>query len=114
MLPKNNLSYAKYINRLDDLRTTEFIPTLLQATITNQDRALYSLSVKHGGLGIPILFELSQDLLLQLLSCKDLKYHTLKLQMKSNIQKERERYFTERKNAYHQSETLCSNKEIYQ
>ena len=38
----------------------EFIPTLLQAIITDQDRELYSLPAKHGGLGIPILSEISE------------------------------------------------------
>ena len=47
----------EYIKLLDHLITNKFIPTLLQAIITDQDRVLYSLPVKHGSLGIPILFE---------------------------------------------------------
>ena len=35
-------------------------PILLQAIITDQDRVLYSLPVKHRGLGIPILYEISE------------------------------------------------------
>ena len=50
----------EYIKPLDDLIINEFIPTLLQAIITDQDRVLYSLPVKHGGLGIPILSEISE------------------------------------------------------
>ena len=49
-----------YIKPIDHLITNKFIPTLLQAIITDQDRMLYSLPVKHGGLGIPILSEISE------------------------------------------------------
>ena len=47
----------EYIKLLDHLITNKFIPTLLQAIITDQGRVLYSLPVKHGGLGIPVLSE---------------------------------------------------------
>ena len=50
----------EYIKPLDHLMTNKFIPTLLQAIITDQDRVLYSLPVKHRGLGIPILYEISE------------------------------------------------------
>ena len=50
----------EYIKLLDDSITNEFIPKLLQTIITDQDRVLYSLSVKHRGLGIPILSEISE------------------------------------------------------
>ena len=50
----------EYIKPLDHLITNKFIPTLLQPIITDQDRKLYSLPVKHGGLGIPILSEISE------------------------------------------------------
>ena len=36
----------EYIKPLDHLITNKFIPTLLQAIITDQDRVLYSLPVK--------------------------------------------------------------------
>ena len=48
------------IKPLDHLITNKFTSTLLQAIITDQDKVLYSLSVKHGGLGIPILSEVSE------------------------------------------------------
>ena len=38
----------------------EFIRTLLQAIITDQDRVLYLLPIKHGGFGIQILSEISE------------------------------------------------------
>ena len=50
----------EYIKPLGDLITNEFIPTLLQTIITDQDRELHSLPVKHAGLGIPILSEISE------------------------------------------------------
>ena len=50
----------EYIKPFDDLITNEFIPTLLQAIITDQDRVLYSLTVKHEGFGMPILSEISE------------------------------------------------------
>ena len=50
----------EYIQPLDHLITNKFIPTLLQAIITDQDRVSYSLPVKHRGLGIPVLSEISE------------------------------------------------------
>ena len=40
--------------------TNEFIPILLKAIITDQEIVLYSLPVRHGGLDIPILSEISE------------------------------------------------------
>ena len=48
----------EYIKPLEHLVTNEFIPTLLQTIITDHDRAIYSLPVRHRGLGIPILSEI--------------------------------------------------------
>ena len=48
------------IQPLDHLIINKFIPTLLQAIITDQDGVSYSLPVKHRGLGIPILSEISE------------------------------------------------------
>ena len=50
----------EYIKPLDDLIKNEFIRTLLQAIITDQDRVLYLLPIKHGGFGIQILSEISE------------------------------------------------------
>ena len=47
-----------YIEPLDKLIEEKFLPTLLDTIITTEDRKLYSLPVKHGGLGIPKLAEL--------------------------------------------------------
>ena len=46
------------IKPLDNLIANEFILTLLQAIITGQGRVLYLLSVKHRGLGTPIIFKI--------------------------------------------------------
>ena len=48
------------IQPLDHLIINKFIPTLLQAIITDQERVSYSLPVKHRDLGIPILSEISE------------------------------------------------------
>ena len=48
----------EYIKPLDDFKL--FLQTLLQVIITDQGRVLYSLPVKHRGLGIPILSEISE------------------------------------------------------
>ena len=79
----------EYLNPLDNLITNEFIPTLLLAIITDQGRVLYSLPVKHGGLGIPILSEVSEmhyehlksisAPLASVIIIQDLKYQTVKL-----------------------------------
>ena len=50
----------EYIKPLDHLIANKFTPTLLHSIITDQDGVLYLLPVKHGGLGIPILFETSK------------------------------------------------------
>ena len=43
-----------FIKPLDNLIEQKFIPTLLDSIVTENDRQLYSLPVKFGGLGIPI------------------------------------------------------------
>ena len=48
------------IKPLDHLITNKFTPTLLHSIVTDQDRVLYLLPVKHRGLGIPVLSEISK------------------------------------------------------
>ena len=48
----------EFIKPLDDFKL--FLQTLLQVIITDQGRVLYSLPVKHRGLGIPILSKISE------------------------------------------------------
>ena len=47
----------EYIKPLDNIITEKFLPNLLDSLITQVDRNLFSLPVKNGGLGIPILAE---------------------------------------------------------
>ena len=47
----------EYIKPLDNIITNKLIPAILGTTISDQDRKLFSLPVKEGGLGIPILTE---------------------------------------------------------
>ena len=106
----------EYVKPLDDLMTNEFIPTLLQVIITDQDTVLHSVSVKSGALGIPNLSEISEIhyehsksisaplasvIIMQGSQIPDSKIiNEIKIFIK-----ERERCFTKRKNTYHQSET---------
>ena len=48
---------STYIQPLDEVITEKFLPNLLGSVVTDEDRNLYSLPVKFGGLGIPILAE---------------------------------------------------------
>ena len=47
----------EFIKPLDDLINQKFIPNLLDSIVTEQERQLFSLPIKKGGLGIPILSE---------------------------------------------------------
>ena len=49
---------SEYIKPLENLIKEKFISNLLDSVITDQDRQLFSLPVKSGGLGIPILSEI--------------------------------------------------------
>ena len=51
----------EYIKPLDDIITNKLIPAILGTTISDQDRKLFSLPVKQGGLGIPILTEKAES-----------------------------------------------------
>ena len=46
-----------YLEPLDELIKNVFLPSLLDSIVTNEDRLLYSLPVRYGGLGIPIFSE---------------------------------------------------------
>jgi hypothetical protein len=50
-----------YLEQLDDVITNRFIPTLFESLITEQDRKLFSLPIRFGGLGIPYLIEKAQE-----------------------------------------------------
>ena len=47
----------EFIKPLDKLINQKFIPNLLDSIVTEQERQLFSLPIKKGGLGIPILSE---------------------------------------------------------
>ena len=51
----------RYLKPLDDLITQSFLPTLLDAIVSDLDRNLYSLPTRKGGLGIPILREIANQ-----------------------------------------------------
>ena len=47
----------EYLQPLDSVITDLFIPSLLGATITENERHIFQQSIKDGGLGIPVLIE---------------------------------------------------------
>ena len=47
----------EYLDPLDSIINEQFLPALLGTTITEQERQLFKLPVKDGGLGIPVLVE---------------------------------------------------------
>ena len=51
----------EYLKPLDNIISNKFIPTLLQSIVNDEERKLYSLPVKNGGLGIPILSEIAES-----------------------------------------------------
>ena len=48
-----------YLKPLDDVFSNKFMPILFESIITEQDRMLYSLTVKCGGMGLTILTEIA-------------------------------------------------------
>ena len=46
-----------YLKPLDEQISTKFIPSLLQSITTEEERKFYSLHIRFGGLGIPIISE---------------------------------------------------------
>ena len=51
----------EYLKPLDEMISNTFIPALLQSIITEKDRKIYSLPVRFGGLGIPLLLEIAEQ-----------------------------------------------------
>ena len=51
----------EFIKPVDDVIRLELLPALLNTIVTDADRDLYSLSIRNGGLGIPILSEVAQS-----------------------------------------------------
>ena len=51
----------EYLKPIDDKINSSFLPTLLDSIITDNERSLFSLPVKLGGLGIPVLSEIASE-----------------------------------------------------
>ena len=51
----------KFIKDVDDVTRLELLPALLNSVVPKVDRQLYSLSLRHGGLGILVLFEVAES-----------------------------------------------------
>ena len=50
-----------YLKPLDEVITKKFIPSLLESISTEEERELYSLPIRLGGLGIPIISETASE-----------------------------------------------------
>ena len=50
----------EYMKPLDEIIESKFLPALINSIISEEDRQLYSLPVRYGGFGIPILSELAE------------------------------------------------------
>ena len=48
---------------LDEIISNNFLPTLLDSIVTYNERSLFQLPVRLGGLGIPILSEIARETL---------------------------------------------------
>ena len=51
----------KFIKPVDDVIRLELLPALLNSVVPEVDRQLYSLPLRHGGLGSPILSEIAES-----------------------------------------------------
>ena len=51
----------EFIKPVDDVIRLELLPALLNSIVPEVDRQLYSLPLRHGGLGIPILSEIAES-----------------------------------------------------
>ena len=51
----------EFIKPVDDVIRLELLPTLLNSIVPEVDCQLYSLPLRHGGLGIPILSEIAES-----------------------------------------------------
>ena len=51
----------EHLKPLDDIISNKFVPTLLDSIVTDNERSLFQLPVRLGGLGIPILSEIARE-----------------------------------------------------
>ena len=51
----------EHLKPLDDVISDNFLPTLLDSIVTDNERSLFQLPVRLGGLGIPILSEIARE-----------------------------------------------------
>ena len=53
----------EHLKPLDEIISNNFLPTLLDSIVTYNERSLFQLPVRLGGLGIPILSEIARETL---------------------------------------------------
>ena len=51
----------EHLKPLDDIISNKFVPTLLDSIVTDNERSLFQLPVRLGGLGMPILCEVASE-----------------------------------------------------
>ena len=51
----------EHLKPLDDVISNNFLPTFLDSMVTDNERSLFQLPVRLGGLGIPILSEIARE-----------------------------------------------------
>ena len=51
----------EHLKPLDDIISNKFVPTLLDSIVTDNERSLFQLPPRLGGLGMPILWEVASE-----------------------------------------------------
>ena len=51
----------EHLKPLDDVISNNFLPTFVDSIVTDNERSLFQLPVRLGGLGIPILSEIARE-----------------------------------------------------
>ena len=51
----------KHLKPPDDIISNTFLPTLLDSIVTYNERSIFQLAVRLGGLGMPILWKVGND-----------------------------------------------------
>ena len=60
-MESNTPGMEEFIKPLDDVINEKFIPSLIDDTVNEIERALFSLPIQHGGLSIPTLTEKARN-----------------------------------------------------
>ena len=115
----------EFIKPVDDVIRSELLPSLLNAIVTDADRDLYSLPIRHGGLGIPVLSEIAQSqyesskritlplVTIMITQGNELPNKNEVLEIKQRIRKENDTKITERTLKVEQNQTPHTLKALH-